>query len=470
MVVRPSVRRRVRFDFVGPSTPLDTLDSIVRIRPSRLPRRRPSSSPRRAPESAASRANSNVCSATNSARTGPRRSGRARTASSAAATWASAVRSSWRTSATPWCRRGTGRGGPLMPISGWVRSSSSSTAHDTAERSTSQRADTVGTDRSSCCQRRIVAPMNPGVSATSRRRATRSATSFSTTYRCEFNVPGLQWCGAARKRSSRSPTVMRPPAVTSTREIPTSATSSCRRACAHSPSPRTVKERCTLRPRTGSKPTTTRISQTPGDRSRSHHLTHLILTDRVVGLRRGEALALRWSDFDETASTLRIERQVTRVRGVKGLIVGPTKSEAGKRTIVLPARCVAVLRPHRVAQAADRTGAGKRWKEHGLIFPSAVGTHLEPRALNTHLTKLCTEAGVPHHGPHALRHTAATMAYALGVDWKEIQAMLGHTMLSTTMDIYVDLTDTAHQDTASKLDGWFPAEDTEEDDSEDPNV
>ncbi|CAO5244673.1 hypothetical protein [Frankia sp. AgKG'84/4] len=48
--------------------------------------------------------------------------------------------------------------------------------------------------------------------------------------------------------------------------------------------------------------------------------------------------------------------------------------------------------------------------------------------------------------------------------------MLGHTMLSTTMDIYVDLTDTAHQDTASKLDGWFPAEDTEEDDSEDPNA
>lgn len=199
-----------------------------------------------------------------------------------------------------------------------------------------------------------------------------------------------------------------------------------------------------------------------------HHALYVLLA--MVGLRRGEALALRWSDFDETASTLRIERQVTRVRGVKGLIVGPTKSEAGKRTIVLPARCVAVLRSHRVAQAADRAGAGKRWKEHGLIFPSTVGTHLEPRGLNTHLTKLCTEAGVPHHGPHALRHTAATMAYALGVDWKEIQAMLGHTMLSTTMDIYVDLTDTAHQDTASKLDGWFPAEDTEEDDSEDPNA
>ncbi|WP_277602665.1 tyrosine-type recombinase/integrase [Candidatus Protofrankia datiscae] len=80
------------------------------------------------------------------------------------------------------------------------------------------------------------------------------------------------------------------------------------------------------------------------------------------------------------------------------------------------------------------------------------------------MSKLCKRAGLPHLGPHALRHTAATMAYALGVDWKQIQAMLGHTMLSTTMDIYVDMVDIVHKDAASKLDGWFPAEDVEAED------
>ncbi|KPM53349.1 hypothetical protein ACG83_21695 [Frankia sp. R43] len=55
----------------------------------------------------------------------------------------------------------------------------------------------------------------------------------------------------------------------------------------------------------------------------------------------------------------------------------------------------------------------------------------------------------------------------LGVDWKQIQAMLGHTMLSTTMDIYVDMVDTVHKDAASKLDGWFPAEDNGGGDTED---
>lgn len=194
-------------------------------------------------------------------------------------------------------------------------------------------------------------------------------------------------------------------------------------------------------------------------KSTRHYALYVLLA--MVGLRRGEALALRWSDFDESAGTLRVERQVTRVSGVKGLVVGPTKSQAGTRTLTLPTRCVRVLQAHRTAQHAHRQAAGKRWKENGLIFPSTVGTHMEPRGLNTHLSKLCQRAGLPHLGPHALRHTAATMAYALGVDWKQIQGMLGHTMLSTTMDIYVDMVDTVHGDAAAKLDGWFPVEENE---------
>nr|MDT0664445.1 tyrosine-type recombinase/integrase [Micromonospora sp. DSM 115978] len=77
------------------------------------------------------------------------------------------------------------------------------------------------------------------------------------------------------------------------------------------------------------------------------------------------------------------------------------------------------------------------------------------------LTKLCRRTGLPHLGPHALRHTAATMAYALGVDWKQLQGMLGHTMLSTTMDIYVSMIGDVNRDAASKLDGWFPDDESD---------
>ncbi|WP_241255975.1 tyrosine-type recombinase/integrase, partial [Candidatus Protofrankia californiensis] len=84
------------------------------------------------------------------------------------------------------------------------------------------------------------------------------------------------------------------------------------------------------------------------EEAKSTRLYALYVLLAMVGLRRGEALALRWSDFDESASTLRVARQVTRVRGV-GLMVGPTKSQAGQRTIALPARCVEVLKAHRTA-------------------------------------------------------------------------------------------------------------------------
>ncbi|WP_307874738.1 tyrosine-type recombinase/integrase [Frankia nepalensis] len=187
----------------------------------------------------------------------------------------------------------------------------------------------------------------------------------------------------------------------------------------------------------------------------------------MVGLRRGEVLALRWRDFDQAAGTLRVELQVTRVRGVQGLIVGPTKSRAGQRTIALPGKCIEVLNAHRRHLAAERQAAGKRWKENGLIFPNTVGRHQEPRALNTHLTELSKSAGLRHLGPHALRHTAATMAYALGVDWKQIQAMLGHTMLSTTMDIYVDMVEDVSRDAAAKLDAWFDTADDGDSDGQD---
>jgi integrase len=63
------------------------------------------------------------------------------------------------------------------------------------------------------------------------------------------------------------------------------------------------------------------------------------------------------------------------------------------------------------------------------------------------------------------------MAYALGVDWKQIQQMLGHTMLSTTMDIYVDMVESVGRDAAAKLDGWFtdddPVDDEDGDDAAD---
>lgn len=175
----------------------------------------------------------------------------------------------------------------------------------------------------------------------------------------------------------------------------------------------------------------------------------------MVGLRRGEVLALRWDDVDLDTGRLRVERQVQRVHGTPGLVVGPPKSRSARRVVSLPRYCVAVLRQHRQRQMKERLAAGESWRGHGLVFPTKVGTHIEPRNLNRHMEALCRRARLEPQGLHALRHTAATMAFALGVDWKQIQAMLGHSALAVTMDTYVDRVPDLEQRAADLIDAGF---------------
>jgi integrase len=90
-----------------------------------------------------------------------------------------------------------------------------------------------------------------------------------------------------------------------------------------------------------------------------------------------------------------------------------------------------------------------------LVFPSSRGTHIEPRRLNRHLEALCRTAGLDPSGVHVLRHTAATMAYALGVDPRQIQDMLGHSQLGTTMNLYVDQVPHLQHEAARRINGGF---------------
>ncbi len=200
--------------------------------------------------------------------------------SAAASVMAWAAASSARTSVGLWCIRGSGRAGPRMPARVLERSIPSLTAHETAERSTNQRPDTVGTDSPASCHRHIAAQTSPAVNVTMRRRPKSSAIRARTTWRCDLTVAGFHRCGASKKRSISSATVSRAASVVKfTRLTPKSATSSWRRRCAASSSPWTVNERCTLWRPTGSKPTTTRISHTPGRRWRSDPCPRLARPD-----------------------------------------------------------------------------------------------------------------------------------------------------------------------------------------------
>jgi integrase len=92
----------------------------------------------------------------------------------------------------------------------------------------------------------------------------------------------------------------------------------------------------------------------------------------ATGLRRGEALALYWSDIDLDGAMLRVRWTLTRTS--QGRQLGEPKSEKSRRTVPLPRSTVEVLRAHRTRPAADRLAAAQVWQDSDLVFTTEIGT------------------------------------------------------------------------------------------------
>src|SRR3712207_372782 len=97
----------------------------------------------------------------------------------------------------------------------------------------------------------------------------------------------------------------------------------------------------------------------------------------ATGLRRGEALALRWSDVDLDAGLLRVRWTLSRTS--MGLQLHEPKTDKSRRTVPLPRSAIETLRAHRTRQREDQSTAAGAWQEHRLVFTTEIGTPLEPR-------------------------------------------------------------------------------------------
>lgn len=148
------------------------------------------------------------------------------------------------------------------------------------------------------------------------------------------------------------------------------------------------------------------------------------------------------------------------------LIFGTSKTARSRRTIALPASCVARLREHKERQAQERAEAGDEWsplpdQPEGLVFPALTGTPWI--RLNRSLSALCRQANLRPVRVHDLRQTAASLMLAEGVAVRTIMETLGHSTITMTLDTYAHLTETTLRDAANKMDGALGA--LEDDDS-----
>jgi integrase len=95
-----------------------------------------------------------------------------------------------------------------------------------------------------------------------------------------------------------------------------------------------------------------------------------------------------------------------------------------------------ILRENLELQQEHKVKVGNRWQENDLIFPSSVGTPLNPSNLRLDFIRILDVGGLPKIRFHDLRHTAASLMLNHGVPVIVVSKILGHAKPSTTMDIY----------------------------------
>lgn len=167
---------------------------------------------------------------------------------------------------------------------------------------------------------------------------------------------------------------------------------------------------------------------------RLYALFHLVT---FMGLRRGEVCGLRWVDIDLDGGTATVAEQLVTVNWA--VEAGKPKSDAGERDVALDKGTVAVLRAHRKAQLEDRLAWGAAWVDSGRVFTREDGSELHPASVTVLFTDLVEAAGLPPIRLHDLRHGAATLALAAGVDLKVVQEQLGHSSSALTRDTYTSV-------------------------------
>ena len=166
----------------------------------------------------------------------------------------------------------------------------------------------------------------------------------------------------------------------------------------------------------------------------------------TLGLRRGEALGISWSDIDLDSGLVHVRRQLRRERlPVEGqqesgrrtqLVLRDLKTKRSRRTLHLTPALDGLLRSHRARQAREQLVAGPEWAESDLIFTTRKGTPIDPDNFAHYFHRLCSDAGLGHWTPHELRHSAASIMLAQGTPLWVVSEVLGHASVAITKDIY----------------------------------
>ena len=172
----------------------------------------------------------------------------------------------------------------------------------------------------------------------------------------------------------------------------------------------------------------------------------MFFLELTSGLRKGELVALLWSDLDVERRTLSVSKQVVRAEGRELKVTRP-KTATSIRKISIPKEAVELLMQEH-----------EKHPDNPYMFPSPkTGEMWFPDSVVNLHRKILKDAGLEHIRFHDLRHTFATLALQNGVDVKTLSCMLGHYDAGFTLRTYAHATRQMQEHAAEKM-GNFMAQ------------
>ncbi|MFF5975028.1 tyrosine-type recombinase/integrase [Streptomyces sp. NPDC012769] len=175
--------------------------------------------------------------------------------------------------------------------------------------------------------------------------------------------------------------------------------------------------------------------------ARAHRFYAACVLVLALGLRRSELLGLRWQDIDFENRQSTPVKQVQRETG-KGLVLKDLKTESSQAVLPLPEFCARALEERRELQELERKIVGDNWHQepdHDVIFSSERGGLTDPVGFSRTFDRLVSRAGVRRITVRLARHTCGTLLAFLKVHPKVAQAILRHSQISMTMDVYTHI-------------------------------
>lgn len=195
---------------------------------------------------------------------------------------------------------------------------------------------------------------------------------------------------------------------------------------------------------------------------KGHKLESLFLVALGTGLRLGEILGLKWSDIDFDNKSLTVNRSVRRVcdigkdlKKIYKVIETTPKTKNSYRTVPIPHDVLMNLKNHKKTQKLEIYKAGDLYNYSDYVFCNEYGYLLDAKKPNRNLKSILKRLGIEPIKFHGLRKTYATRLFENDVQPKTVQALLGHSDIAITLNIYTEVMSEVKFDAVNKINDIF---------------